>query len=130
MNILFFLSTLLLGALFFRAESYTRLVPAVLKNPIGNEYHTSIGTWRSSDRDPYRNSPAPHNQHSLTRIHVLPQAAFAAACAWGVFSYVWNNIDEIKEKQAIAVNQTMTKQAADLKNAQDTQRLNIQRIQV
>ena len=84
----------------------------------------------SSGRDPNRNALATRNQYSLTRVHVLPQAAFAAACAWSVFSYVWNNIDAIKEKQAIAVNQTMTKQAADLKNAQDTQRLNIQRIQV
>ena len=66
-----------------------------------------------------------------TELNLLlaPQIAFAAACAGAVFTYVWNNIDEIKEKQAIAKNATMSKQASDLKSTQETQRANIERIQ-
>ena len=71
------------------------------------------------------------NQISNHRLNLLlaPQVAFAAACAWGVFSYVWNNIDEIKEKQAISINATMTKQASDIKSVQEIQKANIERIQ-
>ena len=60
---------------------------------------------------------------------LLPQVAFAAACAGAVFSYVWNNIDEIKAEQEIAVKETMSKQASDVKSVQEQQRANIARIQ-
>ena len=71
------------------------------------------------------------NRPSGTQLQVLlaPQIAFAAACTWAVFSYVANNIDEIKAKQAVAVNQTMTKQSADLKAVQEKQKADIARIQ-
>ena len=42
---------------------------------------------------------------------------------------VLNNIDEIKAKQEIAVNITMTKQADDLRKVQETQANNIKRVQ-
>merc|ERR1719453_742312 len=68
------------------------------------------------------------SRDELVKVEFV-QTAFAAGCALAVFSYVWNNIEEIKEKQAIAVNQTMTKQTNDIKSAQETQKANIARIQ-
>ena len=59
----------------------------------------------------------------------LVQALFAAGCAGAVIAYVVANIDEVKEKQKVAVEQTMSKQAADIKSVQEKQRLEIERIQ-
>ena len=70
-------------------------------------------------------------KQSSTQLKVLlaPQIAFAAACAWTVFNYVSNNIEEIKAKQEVAVKETMSKQAADINSAQEKQKQNIARIQ-
>lgn len=60
---------------------------------------------------------------------LAPQILFVGACVAAVVSYVWNNIDEIREKQAIAIKETMTKQNDDLKTTQDNQREAIRKVQ-
>lgn len=46
-----------------------------------------------------------------------------------VFVYVATHIDEIKEKQAAAVKVTMDEQDKNVRNAQETQRLAIEKAQ-
>ena len=124
---------LLLCLSILTVESFLRttvLVPSVQKHLRRTGMGSSIRISPSRNKYVQETMVPRVSRGSSTRVQFLPQAAFAAACAWGVFSYVWNNIDEIKAKQAIAINQTMTKQAADLKDVQETQKQNIARIQV
>lgn len=62
-------------------------------------------------------------------VFLVPQTMFIASCVAGVVSYVYFNIDSIREKQAIAVNKTMAQQASDLKSAQESQRDAIKKAQ-
>ncbi len=66
---------------------------------------------------------------SLTRAEMVPQIIFAAGCAGAVFNYVYNNIDEIKIKQEIAVKATLEKQSEDLAQTKSKQRAEIDRVQ-
>jgi len=65
---------------------------------------------------------------SGTRIQMI-QSIFAASCAFAVFSYVWNNIDEIKAKQAVAMEKAITKQTNDIQSAQEKQKRDIAEVQ-
>ena len=69
------------------------------------------------------------NRESLMKRNIIPQAIFAAGCAGAVIAYVVANVDEVKEKQKIAVEQTMSKQADTIRDVQEKQRLEIERIQ-
>jgi len=62
------------------------------------------------------------------RLNIFPQIVFAASCAFGVFWYVFNNIEEIKEKQGRAIAQTMAEQSKTLKSTQELQKANIDKV--
>ena len=57
----------------------------------------SIPVSTSIQRDRYAVSKRIHgnSRDDLLKVQFV-QAAFAAGCAFAVFNYVWNNIDEIK----------------------------------
>jgi len=71
--------------------------------------------------------PLGHAKKSATRLQLLPQIAFAATAAGAVFTYVYNNIDSIKEKQSVAIKETMEKQDSDVKAVKEQQRANLER---
>ena len=59
---------------------------------------------------------------------LLPQIVIAASCTIAVVTYVVNNIDEIREKQKVAVEKTITEQNATIKSVEEKQRDDIARI--
>ena len=67
------------------------------------------------------------NRESLMKRNIIPEL-FAAGCAGAVIAYVVANIDEVKEKQNVVVEQTMSKQADIIRDVQGKQRLGIEGI--
>ncbi|CAM9170175.1 unnamed protein product, partial [Heterosigma akashiwo] len=66
--------------------------------------------------------------NDLMRLNFV-QAAFAAACAFGVFAYVASHIDEIVAKQQVATEKAQKQQASSIKSAQESQKEAIERAQ-
>ena len=42
-------------------------------------------------------------RNDIVKVKLVPQIVFAAACAGAVFSYVYNNIDSIKEVRFLSL---------------------------
>ncbi len=65
----------------------------------------------------------------MTRSLFLgPQILFAASCAGAVFSYIYFNIDSIREQQKLAIDKAMREQSGAIRNAEDAQKSAIDRI--
>lgn len=64
---------------------------------------------------------------SSTQLQVIPQIIFAASCAGAVFSYVYFNIDSIKEKQKASIDAAMTQQADTIRSVQEKQKADIEK---
>jgi hypothetical protein len=71
------------------------------------------------------------NAKSSTQLQmlILPQITFVASCVAAIVAYIYFNIDEIREKQKIAVDKAMIQQSSDIKSAQDSQRAAIEKAQ-
>ena len=96
--------------------------------------------WRGSTKQvsPYANQRR-HNSGVIAsagsrrdlvarKLFLFPQIVFAASCAGAVFAYVFLNIDEIKAKQKASIDAAMIVQSDNVKSAQETQRLAIEKI--
>jgi hypothetical protein len=75
-----------------------------------------------------RNVPRTQVPSRSSRLDMI-QTLFAAGCAFGVFSYVYNNIDSIKAQQAAATERAITQQRATIESVQEKQRRDIEAIQ-
>lgn len=98
-NIMKYIFLLLSLCLFSLTSGYLQRIPQI--SPKVYESRKQIGNFQLLKTNT-------NKSNLITRqLFLAPQIAFAASCAFAVFSYVYFNIDSIKAKQKIAVEKTM-----------------------
>mmetsp|Transcript_28277 Transcript_28277/g.38928 ORF Transcript_28277/g.38928 Transcript_28277/m.38928 type:complete len:139 (-) Transcript_28277:116-532(-) len=71
-----------------------------------------------------------HKYSLNTRLHLFPQIIFIGSCVAAVVTYVYNNIDSIREQQRVVTEKTMAEQSNNIRNAQQTQQEAIRKAQL
>ena len=62
------------------------------------------------------------------KMLLIPQIGFIATCVGTVVAYIYFNIDDIRNKQKIVIEKTMTEQTNVINSAQEKQRAAIEKI--
>eukprot|EP01041_Mallomonas_annulata_P012753 gene12753-26859_t len=90
--------------------------------------HTAFPRSHLTKRQQHKSLPKSNqikivNKGSTTlQMFLLPQIGFVATCVGTIVAYIYFNIDDIRNKQNIAIGKAITQQTNDIKSAQDLQK--------
>lgn len=69
----------------------------------------------------------PKTSSSALQMLMLPQIGFVATCVAAIVTYIYLNIDEIKQKQQSTIDKAMVQQSTTIKDVQEAQRIAIEK---
>lgn len=95
-----------------------------------SRYPTSFVTLKQIELPRIHNQNQPvvtKNSKTSLSLFLGPQIGFIGSIVAAIVTYIYFNIDQIKEKQRIAIDAAMTEQSVQVQSAKDSQRLAIEK---